>query len=74
MVKELRLTLNKGAVAHGQHFSQKIEQLLFNKSLDYIFISTCRELNSLSIYIFLVCGLWLHVMQVDVYKLDFGRL
>ena len=26
------------------------------------------ELNSLSIYV--VCGLWLHVMQVDVYKLD----
>ena len=32
------------------------------------FIPTCRELNSLSLYV--VCGLWLHVMQVDVY----GRL
>ena len=36
--------------------SQKIAQLLKNKSLDYIFIPTCRELNSLSIYF--VCGLW----------------
>ena len=35
------------------------------------FIPTCTELNSLSIYV--VCGLWLHVMQVDVYKLDFVR-
>ena len=42
-----------GAVAHGRGPSQKIAQLLNNKSLDYIFIPTCRELNSLSI-----CGLW----------------
>ena len=38
-------------------FSQKIAQLLNNKSLDIFFIPTCRELNSLSIYVmFVVCG------------------
>ena len=57
-----------GAVAHASRPSQKISQLLTNKHLDDIFIPTCRELNSLSIYV--VYGLWLHVMQVDVYKLD----
>ena len=31
--------------------SQKIAQLLKNKSLDYIFIPTCRELQYF-------CGLW----------------
>ena len=59
-------------VAHGKRLSQKIQQLLNNKSLEYIFIPTCRELNSLSKYV--VCGLWLHVMQVDIYKLDSGQL
>ena len=51
-------------VAYESIPSQNIAQLLNNKSLDYNFIPTCRELNSLSIYV--VCGLWLHVMQVDV--------
>ena len=60
-----------GAVAHGKRLSQKIQQLLNNKVETIFFIPTCTELNSLSIYV--VCGLWLHVMQVDVYKLDFVR-
>ena len=35
----------------------------------YFFIPTRTELNSLSIYIlFVVGGLWLHVMQVDVFR------
>ena len=59
-------------MAHGKRLSQKIQQLLNNKSLEYIFIPTCRELNSLSIYV--VCGLWLHVMPVDIYKLDSGQI
>ena len=44
----------KGAVAYESIPSQNIAQLLNNKSLDYNFIPTCRELNSLSI----LCGLW----------------
>ena len=59
-------------MAHGKRLSQKIQQLLNNKSLEYIVKPTCRELNSLSIYV--VCGLWLHVMQVDIYKLDSGQM
>ena len=47
-----------GAVAHGRVPSQKIAQLSLNKSLADFFIPTCRELNSLSIYIYFVCGLW----------------
>ena len=62
----------KGAVAHGKRTSQKI-QLLKNQSLDYTFLYQHVE-NILFQYIFFVCGLWLHVMQVDVYKLDFERL
>ena len=51
-----------GGVAHGRGLSQKIAQLLINTYLDYIFIPTRRELNSLTIYV--VYGLWFHVMQV----------
>ena len=52
--KKERATLIKGAVANGSIPSQKVAQLLNDKSLDYIFIPTCRELNYLSIYV--VCG------------------
>ena len=40
------------------------EFLPFSREAFIFFIPTCRELNSLSIYV--VCGLWLHVMQVDI--------
>ena len=59
-----------GAVAHGRVPSQKIAQLSLNNNSRIFFIPTRRELNSLSIYIcilFVVCGVWLHVMQVDVF-------
>ena len=49
-------------MAHGKRTSQKI-QLLKNKCFDYIFYIS-----------FVVCGLWLNVMQVDVYKLDLGAI
>ena len=52
-------------------FHKRCNNFRIKKVETIFFILTCTELNSLSIYV--VCGLWLHVMQVDVYKLDFQR-
>ena len=59
-----------GEVAHGKRLSLKIQQLSNNKRLQYIFYTNMQRIK----FSFNICGLWLYVMQVDVYKLDFVRL